>query len=61
MDRLRGQREEHAGKGRGGDSNQIPTKPEASPWLRGDPSNQADSDTATLGARRSATIGRSGG
>lgn len=33
MDRLRGQREEHGGKGRGGDS------------------NQADSDTATMGAR----------
>ena len=61
VDGLRGQREEQGGKGRGGDSNQIPTKPEPTPWLCGDPSNQADSDTATMGARWSGTIGRSGG
>jgi hypothetical protein len=57
---LRGKREQQRGESRCPESNQMPTKPEASPWLRGDPSYQADSETAS-GARMSGTIGSSGG
>jgi hypothetical protein len=62
MGHLRWKREHHGGQGRGAESNQSPTKPEASQWLRGDPSDQADSDdTAAICGLWSGTIGRSGG
>ncbi len=62
VDCSRGQREEQGGKGRSRDSSQkrgpheVTAKPRTS-WGF----NQADSDTAAIGARWSRTVGKSSG